>query len=49
MPEELIKKLDKKISNNSSNQTSTKTIENKSIDQKTTTSKLWKVIRHTNL
>ena len=38
MPEELIKKLDKKISNNSSNQTSTKTIENKSIDQKNTTS-----------
>ena len=39
MPEELIKKLDKKISNNSSNKTSTKTIENKSIDQKNTTSK----------
>ena len=34
MPEELIKKLDKKISNNSSY----KTIENKSIDQKNTTS-----------
>ena len=38
MPEELIKKLDKKISNNSSNKTSAKTIENKSIDQKNTTS-----------
>ena len=38
MPEELIKKLDKKISNNSTNQTSTKTIENKNIDQKITTS-----------
>ena len=38
MPEELIKKLDKKISNNSSHKTSTKTIENKSIDQKNTTS-----------
>ena len=38
MPEELIKKLDKKISNNSSNKTSAKTIENKSIDQKDTTS-----------
>ena len=38
MPEELIKKLDKKISNNSSNKKSTKTIENKSIDQKNTTS-----------
>jgi len=37
MPEELIKKLDKKISNNSTNQTSTKTIENKNIDQKITT------------
>ena len=37
MPEELIKKLDKKISNNSSNQKSTKTIENKNIDQKITT------------
>ena len=32
------KKLDKKISNNSTNQTSTKTIENKNIDQKITTS-----------
>jgi DNA polymerase-3 subunit gamma/tau len=39
MPEELIKKLDKKISNNSSNKTSAKTNENKSIDQKNTTSK----------
>ena len=38
MPEELIKKLDKKISNNSTNQASTKTIENKNIDQKITTS-----------
>ena len=38
MPEELIKKLDKKISTNSSNKTSAKTIENKSIDQKNTTS-----------
>ena len=38
MPEELIKKLDKKISNNNTNQTSTKTIENKNIDQKITTS-----------
>ena len=38
MPEELIKKLDKKISNNSTNKTSTKTIENKNIDQKITTS-----------
>ena len=38
MPEELIKKLDKKISNNSSNKISAKTIENKSIDQKNTTS-----------
>ena len=38
MPEELIKKLDKKISNDSSNKTSAKTIENKSIDQKNTTS-----------
>ncbi len=38
MPEELIKKLDKKISNNSSNKTNAKTIENKSIDQKNTTS-----------
>ena len=38
MPEELIKKLDKKISNNSPNQASTKTIENKNIDQKKTTS-----------
>ena len=37
MPEELIKKLDKKISNNSTNQTNTKTIENKNIDQKITT------------
>ena len=37
MPEELIKKLDKKISNNITNQTSTKTIENKNIDQKITT------------
>ena len=40
MPEELIKKLDKKISNNSTNQTSTKTIENKNIDQKITTSEI---------
>ena len=39
MPEELIKKLDKKISNNSTNQTSRKTIENKNIDQKITTNK----------
>ncbi len=39
MPEELIKKLDKKISNDSSNKTSAKTIENKSIDQKNTISK----------
>jgi len=39
MPEELIKKLDKKISNNSSNQLNAKTIENKSIDQKTTIDK----------
>ena len=38
MPEELIKKLDKKISNNSSNKTSAKKIENKSIDLKNTTS-----------
>ena len=38
MPEELIKKLDKKISNNSSNKTNAKTIENKNIDQKNTTS-----------
>ena len=38
MPEELIKKLDKKISNDSSNKTSAKTIENKSIDKKNTTS-----------
>ena len=38
MSEELIKKLDKKISNNSTNQTSTKTIENKNINQKITTS-----------
>ena len=40
MPEELIKKLDKKISNisNNTNQASTKTIENKNIDQKITTS-----------
>ncbi len=37
MPEELIKKLDKKISNNSSYQTSPKTTENKNIDQKITT------------
>ncbi len=42
MPEELIKKLDKKILNNSTNQTSTKTIENKSIDQKTATSDSFK-------
>ena len=35
MPEELIKKLDKKILNNSPNQTNTETIENKSIDLKT--------------
>ena len=40
MPEELIKKLDKKISNNSTNQASTKTIENKNIDQKITTSEI---------
>ena len=40
MPEELIKKLDKKISNNSSNQINTKTIENKNIDQKITTSEI---------
>ena len=39
MPEELIKKLDKKISNNNSNKTSAKQIENKSIDQKNTTIK----------
>ena len=38
MPEELIKKLDKKISNDNSNKTSAKTIENKSIDKKNTTS-----------
>ena len=38
MPEELIKKLDKKISNNNSNKKSKKTIENKSIDQKNKTS-----------
>ena len=38
MPEELIKKLDKKISNNSSNKTNATTIENKSIDQKNTLS-----------
>ncbi len=37
MPEELIKKLDKKILNNSSNHTNTKTIENKNIDLKNTT------------
>ena len=35
MPEELIKKLDKKILNNSSNQTNSKTIENKDVDLKT--------------
>ena len=35
MPEELIKKLDKKILNNSSNQINTKTIENKDVDLKT--------------
>lgn len=40
MPEELIKKLDKKISNNSTNQASTKIIENKNIDQKITTSEI---------
>ena len=40
MPEELIKKLDKKISNNSTNQASTKTIENKNIDQKITTNEI---------
>ncbi len=39
MPEELIKKLDKKILNNSSKQTSTKTVENKNVDQKITTGK----------
>ena len=39
MPEELIKKLDKKILNNSSNQLNAKTIVNKSIDQKTTIDK----------
>ena len=42
MPEELIKKLDKKISNNSTNQASTKTIENKNIDQKIQQVNLWK-------
>ena len=43
MPEELIKKLDKKISKNSTNQTSAKTIENKNIDQKITTSEPFEV------
>ena len=54
MPEELIKKLDKKISNNSTNQTSAKTIENKNIDQKITTNetlegdKTYQPIKHEN-
>ena len=42
MPEELIKKLDKKISNNITDQTSIKTNESKIIDQKSITSETLK-------